>query len=148
MECCFQDGRLRNGDHIMQIDDTNVGTMTSEEVAQVLRKAGNPVRLVIARVITDNSGELPPRKPVVSFFSNYLLLNSESELVNHLLFVNMYSKMREIIVQYSNSKCSQCRQRITTTGYQSATQYLNDTIKFAVPGKDLSSAISKTFGTF
>ena len=50
----------------MQIDDTNVGTMTSEEVAQVLRKAGNPVRLVIARVITDTSGELPPTKPVVS----------------------------------------------------------------------------------
>ncbi|CAB3985310.1 Multiple PDZ domain [Paramuricea clavata] len=48
----------------MQIDDTNVGTMTSEEVAQVLRQAGNPVRMVIARVITDNSGELPPRKPV------------------------------------------------------------------------------------
>ena len=63
---CFQDGRLQNGDHIMQIDDTNVGTMTSEEVAQVLRSAGNPVRMVIARVITDNSGELPPRKPVVS----------------------------------------------------------------------------------
>lgn len=61
-----QDGRLQNGDHIMQIDDTNVGTMTSEEVAQVLRKAGNPVRMVIARVITGNSGDLPPRKPVVS----------------------------------------------------------------------------------
>ena len=39
--------------------------MTSEEVAQVLRKAANPVRMVIARVITDDSGDLPPRKPVV-----------------------------------------------------------------------------------
>ncbi len=58
----------------MQIDDTNVGTMTSEEVAQVLRKAGNPVRLVIARVITDNSGELPPRKPVVSMTYSICLL--------------------------------------------------------------------------
>ena len=53
----------------MQIDDTNVGTMTSEEVAQVLRKAGNPVRMVIARVITDNSNDLPPRTPVVSMWS-------------------------------------------------------------------------------
>ena len=43
--------------------------MTSEEVAQVLRKAGNPVRMVIARIITDNSGELPPKKPVVRLFS-------------------------------------------------------------------------------
>jgi hypothetical protein len=56
----------------MQIDDTNVGTMTSEEVAQVLRQAGNPVRMVIARVITDNS-ELPPRKPVVSVTALFII---------------------------------------------------------------------------
>lgn len=52
----------------MQIDDTNVGTMTSEDVAQVLRNAGNPVRMVIARVISDTSEGLPPRTPVVSIF--------------------------------------------------------------------------------
>jgi hypothetical protein len=56
----------------MQIDDTNVGTMTSEEVAQVLRQAGNPVHMVIARVITDN-GELPPRKPVVSVTALFII---------------------------------------------------------------------------
>ena len=39
--------------------------MTSEQVAQVLRKAANPVRMVIARIITCDTGHLPPRKPVV-----------------------------------------------------------------------------------
>ena len=57
----------------MQIDDTNVGTMTSEGVAQVLRSAGNPVRLVIARVITDTSDDLPPKRPVVSVHMSYVV---------------------------------------------------------------------------
>lgn len=51
-----RDGRLRSGDHILQIGEVNVGGMGSEQVAQVLRKVGQHVKLVIARlVIGDDS---------------------------------------------------------------------------------------------
>uniref|UniRef100_A0A8B9CX26 InaD-like protein n=1 Tax=Anser brachyrhynchus TaxID=132585 RepID=A0A8B9CX26_9AVES len=44
-----RDGRLRTGDHILQIGGTNVQGMTSEQVAQVLRNCGNSVRMIVAR---------------------------------------------------------------------------------------------------
>ncbi|XP_050817915.1 inaD-like protein isoform X2 [Gopherus flavomarginatus] len=44
-----RDGRLRTGDHILQIGGTNVQGMISEQVAQVLRNCGNSVSMVIAR---------------------------------------------------------------------------------------------------
>ncbi|XP_074858318.1 inaD-like protein isoform X2 [Carettochelys insculpta] len=44
-----RDGRLRTGDHILQIGRTNVQGMISEQVAQVLRNCGNSVRMVVAR---------------------------------------------------------------------------------------------------
>lgn len=51
LQCClcFKDGRLRTGDHILQIGGTNVQGMTSEQVAQVLRNCGNSVRMIVAR---------------------------------------------------------------------------------------------------
>lgn len=45
----MKDGRLRTGDHILQIGGTNVQGMISEQVAQVLRNCGNSVRMVVAR---------------------------------------------------------------------------------------------------
>uniref|UniRef100_A0A8C8VQB2 PATJ crumbs cell polarity complex component n=1 Tax=Pelusios castaneus TaxID=367368 RepID=A0A8C8VQB2_9SAUR len=44
-----RDGRLRTGDHILQIGGTNVQGMISEQVAQVLRNCGNSVKMVVAR---------------------------------------------------------------------------------------------------
>ncbi|KAM9130485.1 inaD-like protein [Pangshura tecta] len=44
-----RDGRLRTGDHILQIGGTNVQGMINEQVAQVLRNCGNSVRMVVAR---------------------------------------------------------------------------------------------------
>ncbi|XP_015270716.1 PREDICTED: inaD-like protein [Gekko japonicus] len=44
-----KDGRLRTGDHILEIGGTNVQGMSSEQVAQVLRNCGNYVRMVVAR---------------------------------------------------------------------------------------------------
>ncbi|KAM4807958.1 multiple PDZ domain protein [Rhinophrynus dorsalis] len=44
-----QHGRLRSGDHILKIGDTDLAGMSSEQVAQVLRQCGNRVKLVIAR---------------------------------------------------------------------------------------------------
>lgn len=46
---------MRSGDHILQIGEVNVGGMGSEQVAQVLRKVGQHVKLVIARLVTDES---------------------------------------------------------------------------------------------
>uniref|UniRef100_A0A3P8V6V4 Multiple PDZ domain crumbs cell polarity complex component n=1 Tax=Cynoglossus semilaevis TaxID=244447 RepID=A0A3P8V6V4_CYNSE len=44
-----QDGRLRSGDHILRIGDTDLCGMGSEQVAQVLRQCGNRVKLVVTR---------------------------------------------------------------------------------------------------
>lgn len=44
-----RDSRLISGDHILQIGDVNLQGMNSEEVANVLRRSGTHVRLVVAR---------------------------------------------------------------------------------------------------
>ncbi|XP_039488897.1 patj homolog [Drosophila teissieri] len=46
-----KDGRLRSGDHILQIGDVNLHEMVSEQVAAVLRQSGTHVRLVVARPV-------------------------------------------------------------------------------------------------
>ncbi|XP_017080233.1 patj homolog [Drosophila eugracilis] len=46
-----RDGRLRSGDHILQIGDVNLHEMVSEQVAAVLRQSGTHVRLVVARPV-------------------------------------------------------------------------------------------------
>ncbi|NWW89608.1 INADL protein, partial [Rhynochetos jubatus] len=55
-----RDGRLRTGDHILQIGGTNVQGMTSEQVAQVLRNCGNSVRMIVARDPRCEMMEAPP----------------------------------------------------------------------------------------
>ncbi|XP_075688825.1 inaD-like protein isoform X2 [Rhinoderma darwinii] len=55
-----QDGRLKTGDHILQIGGTNVQGMASDQVALVLKNCGNSVHMVVAR---DPVGETPPVKP-------------------------------------------------------------------------------------
>ncbi|NXC67845.1 INADL protein, partial [Anhinga anhinga] len=55
-----RDGRLRTGDHILQIGGTNVQGMTSEQVAQVLRNCGNSVRMTVARDPKCEIMETPP----------------------------------------------------------------------------------------
>ncbi|NXQ83153.1 INADL protein, partial [Nyctibius grandis] len=55
-----RDGRLRTGDHILQIGGTNVQGMTSEQVAQVLRNCGNSVRMIVARDPKCEIVETPP----------------------------------------------------------------------------------------
>ncbi|XP_068143393.1 patj homolog [Drosophila tropicalis] len=49
-----RDGRLRSGDHILQIGDVNLHEMVSEQVAAVLRQSGTHVRLVVARPLEQN----------------------------------------------------------------------------------------------
>ncbi|XP_036335629.1 patj homolog [Rhagoletis pomonella] len=50
-----RDGRLRSGDHILQIGDVNLHDMVSEQVAAVLRQSGTHVRLVVARPMEQSS---------------------------------------------------------------------------------------------
>ncbi|KAF3852173.1 hypothetical protein F7725_005528 [Dissostichus mawsoni] len=49
------DKRLRSGDQILRIGDTDLAGMNSEQVAQVLRNAGTKVKLLIARDITKDN---------------------------------------------------------------------------------------------
>ncbi|XP_049900116.1 multiple PDZ domain protein [Epinephelus moara] len=50
-----RDKRLRSGDQILRIGDTDLAGMNSEQVAQVLRNAGIKVKLLIARDITKDN---------------------------------------------------------------------------------------------
>uniref|UniRef100_A0AAY5L9B8 PATJ crumbs cell polarity complex component n=1 Tax=Esox lucius TaxID=8010 RepID=A0AAY5L9B8_ESOLU len=50
------DKRLRSGDHILRIGDTDLAGMDNEEVAHVLRGAGPRVKLLIARDVAVSTG--------------------------------------------------------------------------------------------
>ncbi|XP_028845008.1 multiple PDZ domain protein isoform X3 [Denticeps clupeoides] len=66
-----QDGRLRSGDHILKIGDTDLYGMGSEQVAQVLRQCGNHVKLVITRGNLDEASVTPVVLPTVSEQQGY-----------------------------------------------------------------------------
>ncbi|TSK53708.1 InaD-like protein [Bagarius yarrelli] len=55
-----KDGRLRTGDHILQIGDTPTQGLTTEQVVQVLQACGNRVRMLIARDPLGNAQPPPP----------------------------------------------------------------------------------------
>uniref|UniRef100_A0A669CQX8 Multiple PDZ domain crumbs cell polarity complex component n=1 Tax=Oreochromis niloticus TaxID=8128 RepID=A0A669CQX8_ORENI len=64
-----QDGRLRSGDHILRIGDTDLHGMGSDQVAQVLRQCGNRVKLVVTRgplEETPSASVMPVVLPTVS----------------------------------------------------------------------------------
>ncbi|CAN9509544.1 unnamed protein product [Ophioblennius macclurei] len=68
-----QDGRLRSGDHILRIGDTDLLGMGSEQVAQVLRQCGNRVKLVVTRGPSEEnpSAVMPVVLPTVSEQQGY-----------------------------------------------------------------------------
>nr|2JRE_A Chain A, C60-1 PDZ domain peptide [synthetic construct] len=43
------DGRIEPNDKILRVDDVNVQGMAQSDVVEVLRNAGNPVRLLLIR---------------------------------------------------------------------------------------------------
>ncbi|XP_063548505.1 patj homolog [Cydia strobilella] len=59
-----RDGRLKSGDHILQIGDAHLVEMGSEQVAGVLRASGSRVRLVVARAV-DPALAPPAAAPLV-----------------------------------------------------------------------------------
>ncbi|KAK2863194.1 hypothetical protein Q5P01_002727 [Channa striata] len=60
-----QDGRLRSGDHILRIGDTDLHGMGSEQVAHVLRQCGNRVKLVVTRGPVEENPSVSAVMPVV-----------------------------------------------------------------------------------
>ncbi|TRY90515.1 hypothetical protein DNTS_002647, partial [Danionella cerebrum] len=58
-----QDGRLRSGDVVLRIGDTDLFGLSSEQVAHVLKQSGNRVRLLISRGTADDA-PLAPAAPV------------------------------------------------------------------------------------
>ncbi|XP_016414648.1 multiple PDZ domain protein-like [Sinocyclocheilus rhinocerous] len=61
-----QDGRLRGGDHVLRIGDTDLFGLSSEQVAQVLKQCGNRVRLLISRRTADDAPPTPVTLPTVT----------------------------------------------------------------------------------
>ncbi|XP_069561184.1 multiple PDZ domain protein isoform X2 [Brachyistius frenatus] len=68
-----QDGRLRSGDHILRIGETDLYGMGSEQVAQVLRQCGIRVKLVVTRGPVDEnpSAVMPVVLPTVTEQQDY-----------------------------------------------------------------------------
>lgn len=61
-----RDGRLKSGDHILQLNDENLTGMASDQVANIIRRAGMEVKLIIARDMVE------PVKPVQDPVRNVL----------------------------------------------------------------------------
>ncbi|XP_075999928.1 multiple PDZ domain protein isoform X2 [Genypterus blacodes] len=59
-----KDGRLRSGDHILRIGDTDLCGMGSDQVAQVLRQCGNRVKLVVTRGNVEENPSVTSAMPV------------------------------------------------------------------------------------
>ncbi|XP_043100412.1 multiple PDZ domain protein isoform X3 [Puntigrus tetrazona] len=61
-----QDGRLRSGDHVLRIGDTDLFGLSSEQVAQVLKQCGNRVRLLISRGTVDDAASAAVTLPTLT----------------------------------------------------------------------------------
>ncbi|XP_068583086.1 multiple PDZ domain protein isoform X2 [Cebidichthys violaceus] len=74
-----RDKRLRSGDQILRIGDTDLAGMNSEQVAQVLRNAGTKVKLLIARDVTKDNYLSSPVLSQDSFDGKLNDLNDDYE---------------------------------------------------------------------
>nr|XP_033771937.1 inaD-like protein isoform X2 [Geotrypetes seraphini]XP_033771938.1 inaD-like protein isoform X2 [Geotrypetes seraphini]XP_033771939.1 inaD-like protein isoform X2 [Geotrypetes seraphini]XP_033771940.1 inaD-like protein isoform X2 [Geotrypetes seraphini]XP_033771941.1 inaD-like protein isoform X2 [Geotrypetes seraphini]XP_033771942.1 inaD-like protein isoform X2 [Geotrypetes seraphini] len=74
-----RDGRLRTGDHILQIGGINVQGMMSEQVAQVLRSTGKSVRMLIAR---EPAVEISVKPPAPTSFPVTSLPALQNQYIN------------------------------------------------------------------
>ncbi|XP_016295916.1 inaD-like protein isoform X2 [Sinocyclocheilus anshuiensis] len=63
-----KDGRLRTGDHILQIGDTSTKGLASDQVVQVLQACGTHVRMLIARdpLVATQPPPPPPPAPATA----------------------------------------------------------------------------------
>ena len=68
----FQDGTLRNGDHLLAVGDVRLWGMGAEQVASILRQAGqDSIRLVVARPVDPSVPQFAVRiKIIYSFLKN------------------------------------------------------------------------------
>lgn len=70
-----RDGRLKSGDHILQIGEVNLHEMGSEQVATVLRQSGTRVKLVVARPAEPPHPQIVPTR----------LLNNPNDIDRYLI---------------------------------------------------------------
>ncbi|TRY75653.1 hypothetical protein TCAL_00503 [Tigriopus californicus] len=76
-----EDGRLHAGDYILQINDQWLQGVGIEQVANVLRRSGNNVRLVVAREVDPSDGsQVKPHIPILPSS----MLTKKAELETHL----------------------------------------------------------------
>ncbi|XP_044286198.1 inaD-like protein [Varanus komodoensis] len=97
-----KDGRLRTGDHILEIGGINVQGMSSEQVAQVLRNCGNYVKMVVARDPLCDITVTPPTpvtQPVA--FSQERRFDAENEILEVQLTKKDGQSLGITIVGYS-----------------------------------------------
>ena len=59
-----RDGRLKSGDHILQINNEDLSGMGSDQVANIIRRAGDDVKLVIDRILPGESLDMDQQGPI------------------------------------------------------------------------------------
>ena len=65
----FQDGTLRNGDHLLAVGDVRLWGMGAEQVASILRQAGqDSIRLVVARPVDPSVPQFAVRIKIIYLF--------------------------------------------------------------------------------
>ncbi|XP_076347110.1 patj homolog isoform X2 [Tachypleus tridentatus] len=82
-----RDGRLRSGDHILQIGEVNLRGMGSEQVAAVLRQCGSEVHLIVARPVEPSSPDyhnIQNNAPIVPT----RILGDPNEIDRHLTMLH------------------------------------------------------------
>ncbi|XP_053549622.1 inaD-like protein [Bombina bombina] len=90
-----RDGRLKTGDHILRIGDTNVHGLASDQVAQVLRNCGNSVRMLVAREPVGKMSLKPPAPatlPVGSLAPTDIKISSPENADNDIYDVELTKK--------------------------------------------------------
>uniref|UniRef100_A0A7M5XCZ7 Multiple PDZ domain protein n=1 Tax=Clytia hemisphaerica TaxID=252671 RepID=A0A7M5XCZ7_9CNID len=72
-----RDGRLKHGDHILQINEENLFGMSNDLVAGIIRRAGNEVKIVISRdMVGPEPNEERPEQLSVDTFEVQLQKNA------------------------------------------------------------------------
>lgn len=90
-----RDGRLKSGDHILQINEEKLAGMGSDQVANIIRKSGNNVKLVISREMVDSEHVPVEQNKVCCFYITgfYKVVLSQLQQTNHLKRICRFSKL-------------------------------------------------------
>lgn len=93
-----KDARLQSGDHILQIGDVNLRGLGAEQVASVLRQAGQLVRMVVARPVEPTSADFHTLEYAAPIVPTKILIDPEE--LDRQLLQNGYAPFCNFVGKY------------------------------------------------